>query len=126
MFVFFHPIGCPWWLALVLLALIIVSVWLTARGAYVLARTKSFRLPLTVFGVFSIIWATFLLTQNELLKMICVAFTLPFGIFAGMPLLILGEPPESMIYFGAALLNLTALAGAVDVVKTIRARKRLT
>ena len=105
MFPFFHPIGFPAWMGVAAIAIILFCVLLTVRGAYVLAATKSFRFLLYSFGVFSIIWATFLLTGSETVEMICVLFTLPFGIFAGIPLLFFGEPPASMMYFGAAFLN---------------------
>ncbi len=127
MFLFFHDIGFPWWAFLISFVLIILCVLLTLRGFYVLISKKPQRTLTylgTAFGIFSIIWATFLLTNSDILQTICVCFGLPFGFLAGMPFLLIVEPSESVIYLGATFLNLIAIGGIVDFIGKFISPKR--
>lgn len=127
MFLFFHDIGFPWWAFLISFVLIILCVLLTLRGFYVLISKKPKRTLTylgTAFGIFSIIWLTFLLTNSDILQTICICFALPFGIFAGMPLLLFVEPPESIMYLGATFLNLAAIGGIVEFIQRFITSKR--
>ncbi len=129
MFLFFHDIGFPWWAFLISFILIILCVLLTIRGFYVLiTRTPKKTLTYlgTVFGIFLIIWTLYNFTHSEVIKTICIVFTLPFGIFAGMPFLLLVEPSESVMYLGATFLNLVAVCSVIEFIERIIARKRLS
>ena len=129
MFLFFHDIGFPWWAFLISFVLIVLCFLLTLRGFYVLvARTPKKTLIYlgTVFVVFSIIWLTFLITNSDILQTICICFGLPFGIFAGMPFLLIVDLPESIMYLGATFLNLVAICGTVEFIEKMITRKRLS
>lgn len=127
MFLFFHDIGFPWWAFLISFVLIILCFLLTIRGFYVLLTQtpkKTLSYLGTVFGVFLIIWLTFLLTNSDVLQTICTCFALPFGIFAGMPFLLFIEPPASIMYLGATFLNLVAVCGVIEFIERVIIRRR--
>ena len=128
MALFFHA-GFPFEIFLFSLFLIILCTLLTIRGFYLLLTKTPNKTIIhlgIVFGVFLIIWLTFLLTDSSILQTICICFGFPFGRFAGMPLFLFANPPESIIYLGSTLLNLVALYGVIEFVKRIITRKRLS
>lgn len=122
-------------MVLVILALIVVSLLLAARGLYVLATDtprRTFVYLGTVFGVFLIIWTAYELTGSDVFRSICAVFLLPFGSFAAAPFLLLIDRHESLMSPGAwmfpvaALLNLSALCGTIEFIERIVARRRLS
>lgn len=113
---------------LLITGIIISFLLLIGRGFYVLFNftpKRTFIYLGIVFGIFLIIWFTFLFAKSKVFALICLFFTVPFGFIAGMPFLIFG-PPIPLALFAAAFLNLVAICGVIEFIEKIFAKIRLS
>lgn len=130
MFLLFHDIGMPpLWILLIILIIIVFCFLLTIRGFYVLftqTPKQTFIYLATIFGIFSIILITFLITKSDLLQIVSICFGLPFGFLAGLPLMLFINPPEPLIYLGATILNLLCFCSVIAFVEKLITKRRLS
>ena len=138
MFLLFHDIGIPWWVAYPALVVVLVCFLVAVYGIYVLVRfrdTQPFRYMAYAYGVFLIFWVLYLASNSSGLGTICTWLGVPFGFIGGIPFLALvsfmlgsfftGEISEFISNPGAAAINIIAINGLIHFFRLRLKKERL-
>jgi hypothetical protein len=128
MFLFFQHIGFS--LSVFVLAAIfcIASLVLVIRGIYVVSLKKIGRTTRylgILIGCDLIFLTIFILTGSDIFRSIRLSLTVPFGLFAQIPIRLLVDIPEPVIFSLGALLNFAAIVGLIELIGKFRSPNQL-